>query len=78
MNFGFHQILDTGIAHMQLNLDEHDLRDVLSAMRHRVWKSGLPIPDASHDDADGNGRVLAEICRSYLDQKRNNDADKTT
>ena len=68
MNFN-HNYLASGIAEIVLRLDEHDLRDVLEAMRYRAWHSGLPIPDAIHDDANGNARIIAEICRSYMEQR---------
>lgn len=58
--------LPTGGVKLHAILDYHDHRDILKAIAMRHNRIG-GIPDAVHDDATYTGRVLAEICRGWMD-----------
>lgn len=58
--------LPTGGVKFHAVLDAHDFRDIRKAILKRSKRlSG--IPDAVHDDATYAGRVIAEICRGWMD-----------
>ena len=60
--------LPTGGVKMHAVLDKHDFRDIRRAIIMRAQRpSG--IPDAVHDDATWTGRVLAEICRGWMEEE---------
>lgn len=55
-----------GAFEMTFKVDAADREAINQAIQYRLSSVG-GIPDAHHDDATTNGRVLAEICRGWLD-----------
>jgi len=52
-----------GIHEIILRLDDLDYEAVQRSIAHRqTWRV---MPDATHDDANMSGRILAEICRGW-------------
>lgn len=49
-----------------IRLDDDDARDIHAALAFR--QSLGYIPDATHDDADLAGRIIAEICRGWMER----------
>lgn len=49
---------------IELKIDELDYRAIQSAFAER---QRFAIPDACHDDANTAGRLVAEICRGWLE-----------
>ena len=60
--------LKSGAFEMVLTLDSQDAASIAEALRIRLGH-GRTIPDASHDDANINGRLVAEICRGWMEMR---------
>lgn len=56
--------LRTGATEFRLVVDDLDANAIIEAVATRA---GLEIPPTTHDDANRIGRVLAEVCRGYLE-----------
>lgn len=54
-----------GLHRIVLKVDHWDAESIREAMARR--KSWGVLPDACHDDADLFGRLIAEICRGWLE-----------
>lgn len=58
--------LPTGAVEFRCVLDPHDARSISEAILQRIRNTPV-LPDATHDDATFSGRVLAEVCRGWLE-----------
>jgi hypothetical protein len=55
--------LPSGVWRMEVFVDDDDHRDICRATSLR---SNHMLPDATHDDASLQGRLIAEVCRGWL------------
>jgi hypothetical protein len=59
--------LPSGVLRLELLVDEHDHRVISDAIDRRAC---MILPDATRDDVSMAGRLVAEICRGWLELER--------
>lgn len=57
--------MDPGLKQIVLKVDHLDAESIMEAIAER-WTWGV-LPDACHDDVNMEGRIIAEICRGWME-----------